>query len=124
MKIKLLFLIFCFTFITIEVVAQYAVTVRTEQDEQGDILFSAETEELGSYTLALNLSEVKGYKSFSGSNSRFMLSSGSSYAFFRLKKEDRGPYSYRYRYRYYLGRYDAKPELDYPYILPLTYQTY
>lgn len=118
MKIKLLLLTFCLCFITIEVVAQ-AVQVRTERDVQGDILFNAEAQELGSYTLALELSDVKGYKSFSGPNPRFILSSGKKYSFLRLKKEDKGPYSYRYKYRYYLGRYDAKPEFDYPYILPI-----
>ncbi len=117
MKIKLLLLTFCLCFITIEVVAQ-AVQVRTERDVQGDILFNAEAQELGSYTLALELSDVKGYKSFSGPNLRFILSSGYEDSFFRLEKEDRGPYSYKYKYRSYLGRYNAKPDVDYPYILP------
>lgn len=96
------------------------IKVESRYEANNDAVFDVESDQQGTYTLVLTFTESKGYRLPAGNKVMISVTPGARRSVYRLKYEgDNSPY-YRYTYTYYLGRYSAKPNMDYPYILPIT----
>ena len=93
----------------------------TSRYEGRDVVFDATFNGSGSYTLVLSFSELQGYKSLSGRKAIINIAppfSGNS--IYKLTEiEGARASTYRYSYQYFQGKYNAKPDLDFPYLLPV-----
>lgn len=111
----------CFV-ILLCVVQSYAQNQKvrvTTQNVNGNIVFDASVDGLGSHTLVLEFTELQGYDSPHGNIKFINLTSKSNSAIYTLKKnESSSSYSYRYTYRYNLGSIKNKQDEKYPYLLP------
>jgi len=91
----------------------------TSRIEDNAAIFDAESNMEGSRTLVLNFTDLRGYQALFKNELITLIKRGLNRSFFKMVKEEGNNYpSYRYTYTYYLGRYDAKPNMDYPYLLP------
>lgn len=93
----------------------------TSHAEGNNIVFDAESDKQCFYTLVLKFNNLQGYQSFQGSEATISIKPGFNGAIYKLKRDvnDKSP-RFRYSYTYHPGKYDAKPVMNYPYILPAT----
>ncbi len=93
------------------------VTVLSEYQGE-DVIIEARADEPGSYTVELIFSELSGFQTIFGDKAVFAF----TYPFtgtYRLKREGTQPTRCNFRYRFNRGKYNAKPDKDYPYLLPV-----
>jgi hypothetical protein len=114
-KYKTLLLLILSVAFTLQSFAQIEVTTR---NEGGNIIFDVNSDKEGSYTLGLKFSELRGYKSSLGNTAIIPIKGGLNREVYKLTKEGNTTTNYRYTYTYYQGKYNAKPNMNYPYILP------
>lgn len=93
----------------------------TSRYEGRNVVFDATFNGSGSYTLVLSFKELHGYKSLSGRKAIINITppfSGNS--IYKLTEIDGSrASSYRYSYQYFQGKYNVKPDLDFPYLFPV-----
>ncbi|MFT4221906.1 M23 family metallopeptidase [Dysgonomonas sp.] len=90
----------------------------TTQYRGRDVIFDANSKKYGTYTLVLEFTELRGYKSSIG-NPKSIIKHGSNSSIYRLTYEgNSSTYYYRYSYTYYRGKYNSKTDINYPYLLP------
>jgi hypothetical protein len=117
MKKKLfLVLIFIIAF-SMQSFAQIEVTT---QYRNNDVIFDAYSKQYGIYTLVLNFTELRGYRNSIGGDLKIVIRQGDNNSIYRLTDDGGNSPYYSYSYTYYRGRYNSKPDLDYPYLLPAT----
>lgn len=100
---------------TVQILAQVNVTF---YNENGDVFFDVDSDKKGSQTLVLRFSELYGYQESHRSEVIIPINSGLNRAVYKLTKRREEPSSFRYSYTCRRGKYNAKPDKDYPYILP------
>lgn len=110
----ILFSIFAVSYI-VQGFAQIRVTPYTRGN---DVIFDAESEMYGSHTLVLKFS-LQGYRYPAGGEAIIPVQRGHNSSVYKLMGEESSSRSYNYKYRYYRGRYNCRPKLDYPYLLPV-----
>jgi len=116
---------FAFAFLILPVIftipgfaQQIEVTSRIEDNAA---IFDAESTMEGSRTLALKFTDLQGYKAPYKNEVITLIRYGFNKSFFKMMQEESSRYSsYKYSYTYYFGKYGAKPDMDYPYLLPAT----
>lgn len=114
-KHKTLLLLILSMVFTLQLSAQIQVTTR---NEASNVIFDVNLEKEGSYTLVLKFSELRGCKIPLGNTTIIPIKGGYNSAVCKLTKEGNVSTSYRYTYTFHRGKYNAKPDIDYPYILP------
>lgn len=93
----------------------------TSRYEDRNVVFDATFDGTGTYTLVLSFSELQGYKSRSGRQAIINIPSPfSGNSIYKLTEIDGARTStYRYSYQYFQGKYNAKPDENFPYLLPV-----
>jgi murein DD-endopeptidase MepM/ murein hydrolase activator NlpD len=107
MKKHFLLLVLLVVF-TVQGYAQITVTTRKENK---DIVFDAMSNQYGSYTLVLRFAESSGLIN----EAIAVVKPGQNNSVYRVSRESVP----RYSCRYYPGRYNAKPDANFPYLLPV-----
>lgn len=106
-------------FIIIFTTQSFAQIEVTTQYRDNDVVFDASSMQYGTYTLVLKFTELRGYRGSIG-DSKVIIGQGNNSSIYRLTSEGGNSPYYRYSYTYYRGKYNSKPNLDYPYLLPAT----
>ena len=121
-----LFLLFSLVFLVCQQTSAQVIEMHT-RNEGNFVYFEVRKNEPGTYTLLLEFTEIRGYKSLVGDLKGYnnILGNGvlikvpnSTRTAYKLTRDGSSSTSYHYKYRYHLGDYKAKPEMDYPYLLP------
>lgn len=88
--------------------------------EDNNVIFDATLNDYGTYTLVMSFTDLRGFKSTYGHQAIINLTSPSSHSIYKLIRIEgqSNPY-YSYSYTYYRGKYNAKPDVDFPYLLPV-----
>ena len=115
MKKYLLFLIA----ITSTVVSGYSQEVKLNSSWSGkDLVIGAETSGYGDYSVSIKFTNLMGYRCSCDNEYPIVLRQRSQTNICKLVYESGSGGSPNYTYKYAQGRFDAKPDLDYPYLLP------
>lgn len=89
----------------------------TTQYRGRDVIFDANSKKYGTYTLTMKFTELRGYRASMG-DIKIVIRQGSNNSIYRLTYEGNSSTYYRYSYTYYRGKYNSKPDINYPYLLP------
>ena len=111
---KLLLLFILLATLYIQTSAQIEITSRST--DKG-VVFDAYLEEYGTHTLVLKFTELEGYIN-AMRNLKVVIESGRNNSIYRLENDAGASTRFRYIYTYYRGKYNSKPDIDYPYLFP------
>jgi len=92
----------------------------TSRYEGHDIIYDVAFNGYGTYTLVLSFTELRGYKSPLGRQAIINITPFSGNSIYKLTAIEghRSPIC-RSSYQYYQGKYNAKPDANFPYLLPV-----
>jgi len=115
MKKYLLFLIA----ITSTVLSSYSQEVKLNSKWSGqDLVIDSETSGYGDYSVSIKFTNLLGYRCTCDNEYPIIIRKGSQTNICKLVYISGSGGSPSYTYQYAQGRFDAKPDMDYPYLLP------